>query len=141
MPRLLAAKLMVLYLMVLFALTLGGFYRPHSPRNFVPFRSIEHDVRVGGREFVINFVGNIVVTVPMGLMLPSLLGRCSTLRVAGVCLALSSVIEILQGISGRRVADVDDVILNTLGGVIGWGLWVGGRWLFARSGLRGEPAA
>ena len=141
MRKLLAAKLMVGYLMVLFALTLGGFYHPDAPKNFVPFRSIEHDVRAGGSEFMINFLGNIAVTVPMGLMLPALLGRCSTLRVATLCLTLSSVVEVLQGISGRRVADVDDVILNTLGGVLGWGVWVAGRCLFSRPGLRDDQKA
>ncbi len=39
-------------------------------------------------------------------------------------LGVSLLIEVLQGISGRRVADVDDVILNTLGGLMGYGCWL-----------------
>ncbi len=31
-------------------------------------------------------------------------------------------IEVVQYTSGRRVADVDDLILNTLGGLLGYGV-------------------
>jgi glycopeptide antibiotics resistance protein len=120
-----AAKLMVAYLLVLFGLTLGGFYQTHAPRNFVPFRSMEHDIHKGGVDFVVNLVGNLVAFLPMGWLLPALLGRrCSGFHVGGMSLAISLLIEVLQGISGRRVADVDDLILNTLGGLIGFGLWL-----------------
>jgi glycopeptide antibiotics resistance protein len=116
---------MVAYLMVLFALTLGGFYQPNAPRNFVPFRSIEHDLKAGGFEFLVNFLGNLAAFLPMGWLLPGLLGRSRlALRVVGLSLALSLIVEILQGISGRRVADIDDLILNTAGGLIGYGLWL-----------------
>jgi glycopeptide antibiotics resistance protein len=117
--------MMVAYLLVLFALTQGMFYHAGAPRNFVPFRSIEHDVKAGGSEFVVNFLGNVAAFVPMGWLLPSLLGRRRlALRVAGLSLALSLLVEVLQGISGQRVADIDDVILNTLGGLVGYGLWL-----------------
>ena len=117
---------MVAYLMVFYALTLGGFYQPDAPRNFVPFRSIEHDILKGGSEFVVNLLGNLVAFLPMGWLLPSLLGRrCSAAKVAGWSLAASLVAEVLQGISGRRVADVDDLILNTAGGLMGYALRIG----------------
>jgi glycopeptide antibiotics resistance protein len=123
MRRPMASGLMVAYLIVLFALTLGGFYQPKAPRNFSPFRSIVHDLERGGIEFVVNTLGNLAAFLPMGWLLPGLLGRrCSALRVAGLSLALSLLIEVLQGISGRRVADVDDLILNTAGGLMGYGL-------------------
>ena len=126
MQRTVAGSLMVAYLMVFFALTLGGFYQPNAPRNFVPFRSIEHDVLKGGRDFVVNFLGNLAAFLPMGWLLPSLLGRrCSAAKVAGWSLAASLMVEVLQGISGRRVADVDDLILNTAGGLMGYGLRLG----------------
>jgi glycopeptide antibiotics resistance protein len=131
MSRQIAAKLAVMYLVVLFGLTLGGFYHAGAMRNLMPFRMMEHDIRKGGWEFLVNFVGNVVVMMPIGWILPFFLGRrCSTLKVAGASLALSGLIEILQGLSGRRVADVDDVILNTIGGLMCYALWVGTeRWL------------
>ena len=132
-----AAALLIAYLALLVHLTLFRFRVAHADRNFVPFRTIAHDLRVGGREFLINGPGNLAAFVPMGLLLPALLGRrCSAPRVAAISLALSLVIEVLQGYSGRRVADVDDLLLNTAGGLIGYGLALGARRL-ARGGGRG----
>jgi glycopeptide antibiotics resistance protein len=116
---------MVVYLAVFFGLTLGMFYHPGAPTNFVPFRTIRHDVGVGGDEFLVNILGNLAAGFPMGVLLPGLLGRrCSWARVAGAGLAVSLLIESLQGISGRRCADVDDLILNTAGGLLGYGCWL-----------------
>ena len=125
------------YLLVLFGLTLGGFYQPHAPRNFVPFRTIAHDIRAGGPEFVVNFLGNLAVMLPMGWLVPIWLGRrCSAVRVGLASFGLSVLIEVLQGLSRRRVADIDDVILNTVGGLVGYGLWCLGRFL-----IRFRPVA
>ena len=78
---------------------------------------------------MVNFLGNLAAFVPMGWLLLGLLGRRRlALRVAGLSLVLSLIIEVLQGLSGRRVADVDDVILNTAGGLIGYGFWVVAGW-------------
>ncbi len=133
MTRGTVAKFFAAYLLVFLGLTLGGFYHPGSPVNLVPFRTMEHDIRHGGWEFLVNFVGNVVVTLPMGWFLPVLLGiRCSTVKVVGASFLLSATIELLQGFSGRRVADIDDVILNTLGGLIGYAIWAGGERIVAR---------
>ena len=126
MPRTLAARAMAAYLVVLFALTLGGFYQAKAPRNFVPFRTIGENIARGGPEFVVNVLGNLAAFVPMGWLPPSLLGdRCSAAKVAGWSLATSLLIEVLQGLSRWRVADVDDLILNTASGLIGYGLRLG----------------
>jgi len=116
-----AAILMAVYLSVFFGLTLGAFYQPSASPNFEPFRMIRHDLTVGGWEFVINVLGNLAAGFPMGVLLPGLLGRrCSWGWVAGLGLAVSLLIEMLQGFSGRRVADVDDLILNTSGALLGY---------------------
>ena len=126
MRRVVAGKLMAMYLVVFFVLTLGMLYQTRAPRNFVPFRTIEHDLERGGVEFSENLLGNIALFLPMGWLLPSLLGRrCSASRVAGLSLAVSLLVEVLQGLSGRRVADVDDLILNTTGGLVGYALRCG----------------
>ncbi len=129
MRKFVAACLLVAYLALLFDLTLFRFLRPGSPMNLVPFRTIRHDLGVGGWELVVNGLGNLVAFAPMGVLPPILLGRrCSTAwRVAGLSFGLSLVIEISQGLSGSRVADVDDLTLNTLGGLIGHGARVAVR--------------
>lgn len=130
MRRPVVVGLLLGYLAVMLGLTLGGFYQPHPERNFVPFRSMDHDLRAGGRHLVVNFLGNLGAFLPMGILVPILApGGRPALRVAAASLAFSLGIEVLQGISGVRVADVDDVILNTVGGLAGYGLLLGWRQL------------
>lgn len=79
------------------------------------------DWKTGGRELVVNFLGNVIAFLPIG-MIPALAWP-RRFRAGGtgiICMALSLTIETVQYASGRRVADVDDVILNTLGGVLGY---------------------
>jgi glycopeptide antibiotics resistance protein len=73
------------------------------------------------------------VFLPMGFFVP-ILSRpwTSAFRVALVCMILSLAIETLQYDSGRRVADIDDVLLNTLGGVLGYAGFVGLRRWWSR---------
>lgn len=76
----------------------------------------------------VTFVLNIVMTVPFGLLLPMLWGIDSVKRVALLSLALSATVEIVQFatnvlVSSGRTPDVNDLIANTLGGVLGLLAW------------------
>jgi glycopeptide antibiotics resistance protein len=122
MGRCRAVALLLLGVYILFLLNLAWFQFP-SPNptvNVRPFRTIAADWTMGGRDFVVNFLGNIVAFVPIG-MIP----RVARPRRAGVgtaaqfSLGLSLLIEGIQYATGRRFADVDDLILNTFGGVLG----------------------
>ena len=50
--------------------------------------------------------------------------RTGPWRVGLLAACLSLLIESLQFAWGGRCADVDDVMLNTIGGLLGYGLWV-----------------
>ena len=70
-----------------------------------------------------NLLGNIAIFIPMGVYLPLLIRRKS-IFVNTVCVALiSAVVEVLQYIFAVGSADIDDVILNTVGGLIGVSLF------------------
>jgi glycopeptide antibiotics resistance protein len=135
-----AAVAMAIYLSVFLVLTLVAFHNPGARPNFVPFETIRHDYLVGGQEFVVNVLGNLVAGFPMGWLLPSLLGRrCSWAKVIGLGFGVSLVIEVLQGLSGQRVADVDDLTLNTTGAILGYAARLSvGRWL-GRHDLPSRP--
>jgi glycopeptide antibiotics resistance protein len=115
------AIVLIAYLVFLLDIALFRFPADHPTANFVPFRSIIDDWYHGGWPFVINFVGNIVAFVPMGLLPPLIFKRPTKLwEVLVFTFSLSLLIEGGQLISGRRVPDVDDLILNVLGGLLGY---------------------
>ncbi len=70
---------------------------------------------------VLNIAGNVLLFAPLGAALPALMtplrGR---LRVALVVFDVSLALEMTQYLLGIGVADVDDLLLNTLGGVLGY---------------------
>ena len=122
-----------LYLSFFGWLTLGILHGSGIRLNLVPFRTMEHDFRKGGWEFLVNFVGNIVATLPVGWLLPGLIGRkCNAVRVGLTAFAISLAIEVTQGLTRWRVADVDDVILNTLGGLVGYASYRLSFWVWLR---------
>jgi glycopeptide antibiotics resistance protein len=122
MSRRRAVILLLLAIYVLFLLDLALLQFPirDPPTNVVPLRSIIDDWRKGGRGFVVNFLGNIAAFMPIG-MIPHLARprRAGAWHAALFSLSLSLLIEGVQYATGRRIADVDDLILNTSGGVLG----------------------
>lgn len=67
-----------------------------------------------------QIVGNFIMLLPLGIYLPVLYKKLSSLvAVLLVSLLVSSLIEMLQLITSFRSADVDDVLLNTMGAVTG----------------------
>jgi glycopeptide antibiotics resistance protein len=121
--RIFLAILLIGYVIFLLDIALFRFPAAHPTPNFIPFRSMIRDWSQGGWPFVINFIGNVVAFVPMGLLPPFICKRKIKLwHVLVFSLSLSLLIEGGQFISGRRVPDVDDLILNTFGGFVGYSL-------------------
>ncbi len=72
---------------------------------------------------LINVIGNIAVFIPFGFML-SLLWRGAHWRKAALISAAASLfIELCQLPQISRVTDIDDIILNTAGGLLGYLLY------------------
>ena len=68
--------------------------------------------------------GNVLWFIPFGFGLPSLRRtKIAAWRVIGWGLLLSLAIESLQFVLVSGVADIDDVIFNTIGTILGLGLW------------------
>ncbi|MEV6897651.1 VanZ family protein [Amycolatopsis sp. NPDC051372] len=113
-----ARWLLVVAVLVVLGITLRpGHLSPPENINLVPFAGIADEARnANGRLGLINNAGNIALFVPLGF-----LATVVTRRKAAVIAALagfSAVIEIVQYFVGRS-ADVDDVLLNTLGAALG----------------------
>jgi glycopeptide antibiotics resistance protein len=87
-----------------------------------------------------NTVGNIVLFLPLGTMLPLISERLRTLkRVLLIAFLLSLSIEttqyVLRFVGSPRAVDIDDVILNTLGGCLGFAFYTAFIARYVRSGL------
>ena len=90
--------------------------------NLIPFKVLidtYKEVLVNGyvNYFIINFLGNIIMFMPIGFFIP-LLWKVSNRKVIIIGFCSSLFIEICQ-LSLTRGTDVDDLILNTLGTMLG----------------------
>jgi glycopeptide antibiotics resistance protein len=122
--RKLATAGLALYLALVLGLTLLAFPQDHPPPNWVPLRTMARDLHEQGLPFLVNFLGNLGVFLPFGMLLPVVRREKTTAgQVARWGFVLSAGIELAQYVSGRRVADVDDVLLNVAGGLLGYALF------------------
>lgn len=99
----------------LFDLTMYGIEVRAGEVNLLPF---SRDIDLTG------YVLNILLFVPLGFLLPVIWprsGKLTYMVLFGFCFSL--VIEISQLCNHRRT-DVDDLIMNTIGAVIGYLLYV-----------------
>lgn len=131
--------IMIIYLGVVAAITLSPFtgeilYEKHY--NLIPFRSIQnYQLYLKNHSFtgsfrnsmvaVINLLGNLFLLFPFGFLLPLCFpGKVKMKHAVGYAFLISMTIEILQFFFLRsRIADIDDVIFNTLSALIGYILY------------------
>jgi len=112
------------YLSVLFALTMVP--HPESQGHhlrLIPFRTIWDCFQQGGWVWMVNILGNLAAFVPLGFLLAESRPELDQAGKVVLCsFLLSAFIEALQLASGQRIADIDDVLLNSLGGLLGFGM-------------------
>ena len=113
----------VLYLLILFRITVfrGGWYSNEFVRgeiDWIPFQRV-FDYLFDGDwfSFVYLFFGNILWFVPFGLYL-GYKGQ-GIWKVALWTFFLSLSIESLQFVLSSGISEIEDLILNTFGGVAG----------------------
>lgn len=109
--------LFILYVMCLFeVVTLQD--NNYGLSNIIPFREIFR-YSIGSRLFVKNIIGNILLFLPYGYFSSYYLNGKKVWPIAILTAIVSLTIEIVQLNIGRTF-DIDDVILNTCGGVLGF---------------------
>ena len=77
------------------------------------------------REALLNLIGNIAMFVPLGIVWPAVFRQLNTHTkaiLAGVGTTLC--IELLQLPFYNRATDIDDLILNSSGYLVGYGIWL-----------------
>jgi glycopeptide antibiotics resistance protein len=101
----------------------GAHYQIGSP-NLIPFTTIVPYL-LGSHGWIIagvNLVGNIAPLVPLGFLLPFVFPKMTWKKSFIIAIASGLTIETMQTILHVGIFDIDDVILNALGVMIGF--WV-----------------
>lgn len=94
--------------------------------NIIPFKFITtayNEILAGNFTFlIINILGNIAVFIPIGFFLPLLFKKMRTIKNIFLISFFSSLsIEVIQ-LFVNRITDIDDIIFNVLGALIGY--WI-----------------
>lgn len=125
-----AISMLLLVLSFMFALTgispLSGLQlRQHGVFNIIPSHGIGIIMRCPNNFFRIkNILGNIIMFMPIGFLLPIIWHKYRNLYKSTMFgMILSTSIEVMQ-IPLSRGTDIDDVILNTLGTILGYGIYI-----------------
>ncbi len=104
-------------------LNFGG--TQEGPPNLIPFRTIlpylhgEKGSIIAG----INLIGNIILLVPIGFLVPFIYRNMTWKKSFALAFAAGLIIELMQALLHMGIFDIDDIILNGLGVLIGY-------WLF-----------
>ena len=116
-------------------LNFGGT-NPGQHANFVPFATIVPYL-LGFKGWIIagiNLGGNIALLVPLGLLLPLVYPNITWKKSLVLAVAAGLAIETMQTVLRVGIFDIDDVILNALGVMLGyWAFIVLARWVCARN--------
>lgn len=119
----------IIYLLILCYLL---FFDPKYGRvigeknyNLVPFKTIKNYIiyrkYVTNEIFNNNIYGNIIAFVPMGFFVSVIFSNLrGIIKIIFTTFIASSIVEIIQYKFSVGNFDVDDIILNTIGGLIGY---------------------
>ncbi len=114
--------LFIVYILLLFELLTGTENNSGTGINLVPFSEIFR-YPVGSKMFIYNTLGNILLFVPYGYFVTRYINGKSLYQIFIISFVTSLTVEILQVKLGRSF-DVDDIILNVVGGMIGYFIYV-----------------
>lgn len=119
------AYLLLLAYLLFFSSAYGRTAEMGYRYNLKPFleirRGLENVETVGYYYVLVNIAGNIAAFMPFGFLLPLISERKkNTGKVLVWSFLLSLCAETIQLVSRTGAFDVDDLILNTIGGVFGY---------------------
>jgi glycopeptide antibiotics resistance protein len=113
--------LFVAYILILFQLVTYSNNGLNGV-NLIPFREILR-YEFGSKEFTRQVIGNIILFIPFGFFITYYANIKNIGSAFFTTVAASIVIETVQYFIGRSF-DIDDIILNVVGGLLGFLLFV-----------------
>ena len=110
--------LFIIYMLLLFELLTGTENKFGSGYNIVPFVEIFR-YEVGSKMFIYNVLGNILAFIPFGYFVSKYIKPKSIIQIFYLSIITSVTIELMPLQIGRSF-DIDDILLNVIGGIIGY---------------------
>lgn len=108
--------LFIAYLLILFSIVTYPL-NDYGLNNYKIFSEILR-YKIGSKEFIQNIIGNILLFIPFGMFLEYYF-KIKVISLIIITILYSFSIEFIQ-ILINRVFDIDDVILNLIGSIIGY---------------------
>lgn len=97
-----------------------GIFAAERSFNIIPFKLFTENWLMGERKKLTQIIANIVMFAPLGCIFPIIFVKTRKLWKTTIYMALFSFfIEFIQYFIGRS-ADIDDLMLNTIGGMLGY---------------------
>ncbi len=100
--------------------------------SLIPLRTIRYQlalIEMGRNPYLAQFavgnlVGNVVMFIPLGFLLPCLFRRQRRFwTLFGSVTAIVLCVEVLQALTHLGSADIDDLLLNVPGALLGYGVF------------------
>lgn len=113
----------IIYLIMLFNLTVFSRNIYETRFNIIPFKTIlGYWAYPTPYNILVNIVGNIIIMMPIQFLLIKIFNLKDFKKCFLIDIVLTSLIELLQFFSHTGAFDIDDIILNLLGMSIMYGL-------------------
>ncbi|HIS18039.1 MAG TPA: VanZ family protein [Candidatus Coprovivens excrementavium] len=113
--------LFIIYILLLYYLLLST-EKAASGINLIPFKEMTR-YNIGTELFFYNVVGNIVLFIPFGYFVSDYLKAKKIHHILIVSILISLTAETIQYKIGRAF-DVDDIILNVIGAILGFMFYI-----------------
>lgn len=113
----------IIYVLLLYQLLTSTELNTNGGLNLVPFTEIFR-YKIGSSLFMYNVIGNILVFVPFGYFVSGYVKASRVSHILFISLITSLTVELVQLQIGRSF-DIDDIILNVAGSIIGFLVFIG----------------
>jgi len=113
----------IIYVLLLYQLLTNVETNTSGGYNLIPFTEITR-YEIGSKLFMYNVIGNIVIFIPFGYFVSGYIKASKVSHILAVSVISSLTVEVVQLQIGRSF-DIDDIILNVCGAIIGFLLYIG----------------
>ncbi len=115
--------LFIIYILLLYQLLTSTEINKNSGFNLVPFTEIFR-YEIGSKNFIYNVIGNIIIFIPFGYFVSGYVKANKVSHILFISILSSLTVELVQLQIGRSF-DIDDILLNVVGSIIGFLLFIG----------------